>query len=139
MTAAYQQPTTADIADALGWISPDCEREYWVRILMAVKAALGDAGRDIAEAMGTRLGNTLFLAFWTAVIAVPLAALFREGGNWAAYVERNGKAALRRLELGRRNAAFAEVTSGLAAGERVILHPSDQLADGAAVVAEIQD
>lgn len=81
------------------------------------------------------------IAVWEGrgVIAVPLAALFREGGNWAAYVERNGKAALRRLELGRRNAAFAEVTSGLAAGERVILHPSDQLADGAAVVAEIQD
>lgn len=31
--------------------------------------------RDIAEAIGDRLGNTLFLAFWTAVISVPLAIL----------------------------------------------------------------
>ncbi|MDZ4096561.1 MAG: ABC transporter permease [Paracoccaceae bacterium] len=30
-------------------------------------------GQDIAQAMGKRLGNTLFLAFWAAVIAVPLA------------------------------------------------------------------
>ncbi|MBW4707486.1 ABC transporter permease [Roseobacter sp. YSTF-M11] len=30
-------------------------------------------GRDIAESLGTRLSNTLFLAFWAAVIAVPLA------------------------------------------------------------------
>lgn len=30
-------------------------------------------GRDIAEAMGTRLSRTLFLAFWAAVVAVPLA------------------------------------------------------------------
>jgi peptide/nickel transport system permease protein len=30
-------------------------------------------GRDIAESLGTRLGNTLFLAFWAAVISVPLA------------------------------------------------------------------
>lgn len=29
--------------------------------------------KDIAEAMGKRLGNTLFLAFWAAVISVPLA------------------------------------------------------------------
>lgn len=30
-------------------------------------------GRDIAESLGDRLGNTLFLAFWAAVISVPLA------------------------------------------------------------------
>ena len=28
---------------------------------------------DIAEAIGKRLGNTLFLAFWAAIISVPLA------------------------------------------------------------------
>ena len=31
--------------------------------------------RDIAESLGTRLSNTLFLAFWAAVISVPLAVL----------------------------------------------------------------
>ncbi len=30
-------------------------------------------GRDIAESLGSRLSNTLFLAFWAAVISVPLA------------------------------------------------------------------
>ncbi len=30
-------------------------------------------GRDIAQAIGERLGNTLFLAFWAALISVPLA------------------------------------------------------------------
>lgn len=30
-------------------------------------------GRDIAESLGFRLSNTLFLAFWAAVISVPLA------------------------------------------------------------------
>ncbi|MFN3294911.1 MAG: ABC transporter permease, partial [Gemmobacter sp.] len=44
-------------------------------------------GRDIATAMGGRLWNTLFLAFWTAVIAVPLAILLglvavRYQGRW---------------------------------------------------------
>ncbi len=32
-------------------------------------------GQDIATSMGKRLGNTLFLAFWAAVIAVPLAII----------------------------------------------------------------
>ncbi len=32
-------------------------------------------GQDIADAIGRRLGNTLFLAFWAAVVAVPLAIL----------------------------------------------------------------
>ena len=42
---------------------------------------------DIASAIGQRLGNTLFLAFWAAVIAVPLAILLglvaaRYQGRW---------------------------------------------------------
>jgi peptide/nickel transport system permease protein len=32
-------------------------------------------GQDIATSMGRRLGNTLFLAFWAAVVAVPLAII----------------------------------------------------------------
>ena len=42
---------------------------------------------DIAAAIGQRLGNTLFLAFWAAVISVPLAILLglvaaRFNGRW---------------------------------------------------------
>ncbi len=33
------------------------------------------SGQDIATAIGKRLGNTLFLAFWAALISVPLAIL----------------------------------------------------------------
>jgi peptide/nickel transport system permease protein len=43
--------------------------------------------KDIAEAMGKRLGNTLFLAFWAAIISVPLAVTLgliavRYQGRW---------------------------------------------------------
>ena len=43
--------------------------------------------KDIAEAMGKRLGNTLFLAFWAAIISVPLAVMLgliavRYQGRW---------------------------------------------------------
>ena len=44
-------------------------------------------GEDIAAAIGQRLGNTIFLAFWAAVVAVPLAILLgllaaRYAGRW---------------------------------------------------------
>ncbi len=43
---------------------------------------------DIAAAIGQRLGNTLFLAFWAAIISVPLAILLglvaaRYQGRWS--------------------------------------------------------
>jgi len=44
-------------------------------------------GEDIATSIGARLGNTLFLAFWAALISVPLAILLgllaaRYNGRW---------------------------------------------------------
>ena len=44
-------------------------------------------GEDIASAIGLRLGNTIFLAFWAALVAVPLAILLgllaaRHAGRW---------------------------------------------------------
>ncbi|MGC3936180.1 ABC transporter permease [Roseobacter sp. EG26] len=59
----------------LGLNEPAVSRYFsWLGGVM--QGDLGTAltnGRDIAESLGTRLSNTLFLAFWAAVIAVPLA------------------------------------------------------------------
>jgi HlyD family secretion protein len=72
-------------------------------------------------------------------VAVPIAALFRRGGDWAVYKEVNGRAVLQTLTLGRRNDDVAEVTEGLATGDVVILHPSDQLANGVSVTSVTLD
>lgn len=90
----------------------------------AGQEALGDGFRVVAR-----------ITVWEGrdLVAVPVAALFRQGGDWAVYKVVNGKAVLSLLELGRRNAAFSEVKAGLVAGDVVILHPSDQMADGVAV------
>lgn len=61
------------------------------------------------------------------VVKVPLGALFRQGVQWAVYVVENGKAVLRNIDIGERNLESAQVLSGLGPGERVILHPSDQI------------
>lgn len=68
------------------------------------------------------------------VLLVPLGALFRQGGDWAVFaVGEDERAALRIVAIGARDARNAVVLSGLAAGERVILHPGDRVAQGVSV------
>jgi HlyD family secretion protein len=75
---------------------------------------------------------TVFAA--EAVLKVPLSALFREGDSWAVFVDADGRAALRTITIEARDRTDAMVTDGLAAGERVVLYPSERVADGTALV-----
>ena len=63
-------------------------------------------------------------------LRVPLGALFRKGRDWAVFKVEDGRARLALVKIGHRNAEMAEVQDGLAAGDRVVLHPSDRIADG---------
>jgi peptide/nickel transport system permease protein len=65
----------ANLREELGMNQPALTR-YFDWLFSALQGDLGTAltnGRDIAESLSTRLSNTLFLAFWAAVIAVPMA------------------------------------------------------------------
>ena len=64
------------------------------------------------------------------VLAVPLTALFRDGERWAMFVDDDGRAQLRHVEVGQKNGVLAEIREGVAAGETVVLHPSDRVSDG---------
>lgn len=64
------------------------------------------------------------------VLTAPLTALFRDGAEWAVFVDAGGRAELRRVTLGRRTDTEAEITGGLMEGERVVLNPSDRIFDG---------
>ena len=67
------------------------------------------------------------------VLSIPVGALFRNGSDWATYAVRDGRARLQTITLGERNESFAQVLSGVNAGDQVILHPSDLVSDGTAV------
>ena len=67
-------------------------------------------------------------------LRVPISALFRKGEKWAVYVIERGRARTVPVEIGQRNAGFAEVLKGLPEGTAVILHPSDRIVDGVSVV-----
>ncbi|MGY8710522.1 HlyD family efflux transporter periplasmic adaptor subunit [Bradyrhizobium sp. 18BD] len=69
---------------------------------------------------------------WSApdALTVPVSALFRKGDQWAVFADENGRAKTVAVTVGHRNNRVAEVLSGLVPGSRVVLHPSDRVADG---------
>ncbi|WP_419909886.1 efflux RND transporter periplasmic adaptor subunit [Hoeflea sp.] len=67
------------------------------------------------------------------VLRVPIAALFRTGGQWSVFVVENGQAHIRSIDIGQMNSTHAQVLGGLEDEEAVILYPSDLLEDGSLV------
>jgi HlyD family secretion protein len=69
------------------------------------------------------------------VLKVPLPALFRDGADWAVFADHDGRAKLQHVDLGHDNGVEAQITAGLDAGDRVVLHPSARVTDGVRIVA----
>jgi HlyD family secretion protein len=67
------------------------------------------------------------------VLRIPTSALFRQGDGWAAFVAEAGRAHLRKLHIGERNGLEAQVIDGIKAGEQVIAHPDEKIAEGTQV------
>ena len=89
------------------------------------------------SAMGDGFRVEVAITIWHAddVVTVPTGALFRVGADWAVFVVVDGRARRTGLTLGHRTPLAAEVTAGLEAGARVVVHPPDTLADGDRVTA----
>lgn len=85
------------------------------------RAALGDGFRVEAR-----------IATWQKddAIAIPSSAAFRQGEGWAVFVALDGRARLRSVEIGRRSASEVQIVSGVAEGDKVVVHPSDKVEDG---------
>ncbi|NNM14848.1 MAG: HlyD family efflux transporter periplasmic adaptor subunit [Gammaproteobacteria bacterium] len=85
----------------------------------------------------------LSVVLWEAdnVLTVPLTATFRkklsldkdQKDAWAVFVVEQGKVRHRDIQIGQRSGLDAEVVSGLVAGEKVVLHPSNKIMDGVRV------
>lgn len=64
------------------------------------------------------------------ILQVPASALFRSGKEWAVFVNDNGRARERAVEVGQRNGLTAEIISGIKENEKVIAHPDESISDG---------
>jgi HlyD family secretion protein len=91
-----------------------------------------DASTEAARSLGDNYRVEVRVVVWEApsVVKVSPGALFRQGSDWAVYVLDGDVARVRTVTIGERNASEAEVKSGLAAGDEVIVYPPDTLADG---------
>ena len=92
----------------------------------AERRTLGDAYRVEAR-----------IVIWEAenVLKVPVGALFRSEGHWAVFTAQNGRARLTVVDAGHSDGRETEIRGGLTAGDSVVLHPSDKIADGVRITA----
>lgn len=86
---------------------------------------------------GYRVETRVVIERKNDILKVPVSALFRSGEDWAVFMvdgdKSGGVAKLTKVKIGSRNTLEAEVVSGLSVGAHVLLHPSDQVADGVTV------
>lgn len=102
------------------------EQRVEVRLSLqdAPPAGLGHGFRVVAQ-----------ITVWQGrdVLTVPVPALFRDGGDWAVFQVVDGRAVLRKVDLGQRTDALAQVIGGLSQDDVVILHPDDAIVNGSRV------
>jgi multidrug efflux pump subunit AcrA (membrane-fusion protein) len=68
------------------------------------------------------------------VLKIPSSGLFRGGGEkWNVFAVESGRARRREVAVGHQTSAESEILEGLTEGEMVILHPPNQLAEGASI------
>lgn len=70
------------------------------------------------------------------VLKIPSSALFRKAQRWSVFLISNGRAIVRAVEVGQQNSSAVEIRQGLEEGDTVILHPSNEIAEGARVESQ---
>lgn len=64
------------------------------------------------------------------VLRIPTGALFRRGGEWMTFAVINDRARMTKVAITHNSGIYAEVITGVSAGERVIVHPPDVVVEG---------
>ena len=76
----------------------------------------------------------LFLPLKKTPMVIPVnTILFRKEGSQVGVVDQNGIVHLKNVTFGQDYGTTLEVTSGITAADRIVVNPSDSLADGAKV------
>ena len=79
---------------------------------------------------GYRVEASFILWHGDDVLQVPSSAVYRRGDGWAVFIVDGDTVSLRGVEPGRRTGLEVEIRDGLEEGEEVVIHPTDDVADG---------
>ncbi len=106
--------------------------EQRVRVLVDIVSP-----REAWQTLGDGYRVEAAFVLWEGadLLLVSTSALFRRGEGWAAFVAEAGRARLREVKIGQRNGLDAQVLGGLKAGDQVIAHPDEKVAEGTRVTA----
>ncbi len=70
------------------------------------------------------------------VLQVPVSSLFRGKEGWHLFVIEDGRAVEKGVTVGMRGTLQAQVLAGVNVGQRVVIHPTNELKDGMMVKAQ---
>jgi HlyD family secretion protein len=93
----------------------------------------GPAEARAGLAPGYRVWGRVILRAEPHALKVPLGALVRRAGAWMVYRIEAGRARARPVQVGALTDTEAEVKSGLAEGDKVVVFPPDTVAEGVLV------
>ena len=91
---------------------------------------------DASGSLGDGYRVEVRIIVWSKddVVKVPTSSLFRNETKWAVFKVAGGVAQLEEVAIGQRNGLEAEVLSGLAVGDEIVVYPGDAVRDGVKVV-----
>jgi HlyD family secretion protein len=93
---------------------------------------------DAAPSFGDAYRVDTRIVIWDGknILKAPISSLFRcNQSAWCVFVVENGRASQRQIAIGHRSDREAEIQQGLNQGERVILHPTEQIKAGIQVTS----
>ena len=88
--------------------------------------------REVQERLGDGYRVEARIVVWSKdnVVKVPTSSLFRDGTQWAVYKVVDSTARRQIVDVGQRSGLEAEVLSGLAEGDQIVVYPSDAIRPG---------
>jgi HlyD family secretion protein len=88
--------------------------------------------REVQERLGDGYRVEARIVVWSKdnVLKVPTSSLFRDGTQWAVYKVVDSTAQRQIVDVGQRSGLEAEVLSGLAEGDQIVVYPSDAIRPG---------
>lgn len=100
-----------------------------------VTADLIDPRANVLENFGStfHVDVTFKISETANALKVPVGSLFRDGSDWAVYLDESGRARKRKVEVSSLGAQEASIKAGLSAGDVVLVYPGDLVKEGARI------